>query len=83
MFKINTEFVWEFKQGFVKVAGYIIYYEFLSSVLQEPVLFATSVLENIRYGRPDATDEEVREQPWAAFIASFLWDCVPRGWCYM
>jgi len=28
-------------------------------VTQEPVLFATSVLENIRYGRPDATDEEV------------------------
>ena len=23
------------------------------------MLFATSVLENIRYGRPDATDEEV------------------------
>jgi ATP-binding cassette subfamily B (MDR/TAP) protein 8 len=28
---------------------------------QEPVLFATSILENIRYGRPDATMEEVRE----------------------
>jgi ATP-binding cassette subfamily B (MDR/TAP) protein 8 len=27
---------------------------------QEPVLFATSVMENIRYGRPDATDQEVR-----------------------
>ncbi|XP_049787869.1 mitochondrial potassium channel ATP-binding subunit isoform X1 [Schistocerca cancellata] len=26
---------------------------------QEPVLFATSVMENIRYGRPDATDHEV------------------------
>lgn len=26
---------------------------------QEPVLFATSVLENIRYGRPEATDNEV------------------------
>lgn len=28
---------------------------------QEPVLFATSILENIRYGKPDATLEEVRE----------------------
>lgn len=28
---------------------------------QEPVLFATSILENIRYGRPEATMEEVRE----------------------
>lgn len=27
--------------------------------IQEPVLFATSVLENIRYGRPEATDDEV------------------------
>ncbi|KAL4236602.1 ATP-binding cassette [Mactra antiquata] len=26
---------------------------------KEPVLFATSVLENMRYGRPDATDTEV------------------------
>ncbi|KAG2214447.1 hypothetical protein INT47_001003 [Mucor saturninus] len=28
---------------------------------QEPVLFATSILENIRYGRPEATIEEVKE----------------------
>ena len=26
---------------------------------QEPVLFATSILENIRYGQPTASDEEV------------------------
>ena len=31
-------------------------------ISQEPVLFATSVEENIRYGRPDATDEEVGRQ---------------------
>ena len=28
-------------------------------ISQEPVLFASSILENIRYGRPSATDEEV------------------------
>eukprot|EP00842_Homolaphlyctis_polyrhiza_P002814 jgi/Hompol1/3533/HPOL_006598-RA len=28
---------------------------------QEPILFATSLIENIRYGRPDATDEQVYE----------------------
>ncbi|MFO0597217.1 MAG: ABC transporter transmembrane domain-containing protein [Myxococcaceae bacterium] len=28
-------------------------------VAQEPLLFSTSVAENIRYGRPDATDAEV------------------------
>lgn len=29
-------------------------------ISQEPVLFATSILENIRYGNPKATDQEVR-----------------------
>jgi ATP-binding cassette subfamily B (MDR/TAP) protein 1 len=28
---------------------------------QEPVLFSASILENIRHGRPDATDDEVME----------------------
>lgn len=28
-------------------------------IIQEPILFATSVMENIRYGKPDATDEDV------------------------
>ena len=47
--------------------------------LQEPVLFATSVLENIRYGRPSATDQEVFEAAKAAnahlFISNF-----PKGY---
>ena len=29
-------------------------------VSQEPVLFFGSIEENIRFGKPDATDEEVR-----------------------
>lgn len=29
-------------------------------ISQEPTLFATTVIENIRYGRPEATDAEVR-----------------------
>ena len=29
---------------------------------QEPILFATSILENIRYAKPDATMDEVRGQ---------------------
>ncbi len=33
----------------------------LGYVLQSPHLFSGTVAENIRYGRPDATDEEVRE----------------------
>ena len=42
---------------------------------QEPTLFATSIWENIRYGRPDATDIEVMEAARSAnaheFIANF------------
>ncbi|KAG8534921.1 hypothetical protein GDO81_029932, partial [Engystomops pustulosus] len=41
----------------------------------EPVLFGTSIMENIRFGRPDATDAEVLEAAKLAnaddFIQSF------------
>ena len=37
----------------------------LGYINQEPVLFATSVIENIRYGRPEATDQEVQ---WVAGV---------------
>ncbi|XP_022257586.1 ATP-binding cassette sub-family B member 8, mitochondrial-like isoform X2 [Limulus polyphemus] len=47
----------------------------LGFINQEPVLFATTVMENIRYGRPDATDSEVVEAAKLAnadeFICSF------------
>lgn len=33
----------------------------LGYVLQEPHLFSGTIAENIRYGKPDATDEEVHE----------------------
>ncbi|XP_023215245.1 ATP-binding cassette sub-family B member 8, mitochondrial-like [Centruroides sculpturatus] len=33
--------------------------EVIGFISQEPVLFATSIMENIRYGHPNATDEEV------------------------
>ena len=41
--------------------------DILGVISQEPILFATSVRENIKYGRTDATDEEVME---AAKIAN-------------
>jgi ABC-type transport system involved in Fe-S cluster assembly fused permease/ATPase subunit len=31
---------------------------------QEPVLFATSIMENIRYGKPGASDNEVPPFPY-------------------
>ena len=39
---------------------------------QEPVLFATSIMENIRYGRPGATDQEVIEAAKAANADNFI-----------
>ena len=39
-------------------------------VTQEPFLFASSVMANIRCGRPEASDEEVREAARGAFIAA-------------
>ena len=41
-------------------------------VAQDPVIFATSVLENVRYGRPDAGDDEVREALSAAYALDFV-----------
>jgi len=41
-------------------------------VPQEPVIFATSVAENVRYGRPDATDAEVRAACEAAYASEFI-----------
>lgn len=39
---------------------------------QEPILFATSILENIRYGKPDATDEEIIEASKQANAHDFI-----------
>ncbi|KAG0190262.1 ATP-binding cassette, sub-B (MDR TAP), member 8 [Apophysomyces sp. BC1034] len=46
---------------------------------QEPVLFATSILENIRYGRPEATMEEVRDAARKANAESFI-ESFPDGY---
>ena len=39
-------------------------------VPQEPVIFSASALENIRYGRPDASDDEVKAAIRAAIRAA-------------
>jgi ATP-binding cassette subfamily B protein len=41
-------------------------------VPQDTVLFNTSILENVRYGRVDATDEEVRHALKLANLTSFI-----------
>lgn len=47
-------------------------------VPQEPVLFTTNAMENIRYGRPDASEAEVRAAAGAAAAAEFI-DQLPDG----
>lgn len=39
---------------------------------KEPILFATSISENIRYGKPDASDEEVIEAAKLANAHDFI-----------
>lgn len=41
-------------------------------VSQEPVLFSTPIAENVRYGRPEATDAEVRDALRAANAEGFV-----------
>lgn len=48
-------------------------------VLQDPFLFATSIRENIRFGRPDATQAEVEAAARAARIDAFV-RSLPRGY---
>ena len=44
----------------------------MAIVPQEPVIFSSSAMENIRYGRPDASDEEVKAAALAAFADEFI-----------
>jgi ATP-binding cassette subfamily B protein len=48
-------------------------------VAQEPILFATSIADNIRYGRPTATDDEVRAAAVAANADGFV-SAFPEGY---
>lgn len=48
-------------------------------VPQDTVLFNDTIAYNIRYGRPDATDEEVREAAKLAQIGDFI-DSLPQGY---
>jgi ATP-binding cassette, subfamily B, bacterial len=50
----------------------------LAIVPQEPVLFTASVAENIRYGRPDASDTEVRAAAETASALAFI-EALPQG----
>jgi len=50
----------------------------LALVPQDPVIFAASVMENVRYGRPGATEAEVRAACDAAYATEFI-ERIPEG----
>jgi ATP-binding cassette subfamily B protein len=51
----------------------------LAMVPQDPVIFGTSAMENIRFGRPEASDAEVVEAAKAAAAHEFL-SALPNGY---
>ncbi|MBS0537218.1 MAG: ATP-binding cassette domain-containing protein [Proteobacteria bacterium] len=50
----------------------------IAIVPQEPMLFTASVADNIRYGRPDAPEADVRAAAEAASALSFI-EALPQG----
>lgn len=53
--------------------------EKIAIVLQDPVLFAGTIADNLRYGKLDATDEEVREAARMAHAHDFV-SRLPKGY---
>ncbi len=51
----------------------------IGMVTQEPYLFHATIRDNIRYARPDATDDEVQDAARAAYIHEFV-DALPYGY---
>jgi ATP-binding cassette subfamily B protein len=51
----------------------------IGTVPQDAVIFSASALENIRYGRPDASDADVFAAAQAAFAHDFL-EALPQGY---
>lgn len=63
----------------LKLLDRVDYRKHVALVPQEPVIFATTARENIRFGRPDATDAEVEEAAKAAAAHEFL-VAMPQGY---
>jgi len=54
----------------------------MALVPQEPTIFAASVLDNIRYGRPEATEDDVRRAAGLASADGFI-QALPEGYATM
>ncbi len=51
----------------------------IASVPQDPAMFHRTIAENIRFGRPDATDAEIRRAAELAHAADFV-EALPEGY---
>jgi len=51
----------------------------IAVVTQEPFLFAGSIWDNLRYGRPDASQPEIEAAARAAHVDEFI-EALPRGY---
>lgn len=51
----------------------------IAIVSQQPTMFTGNVWDNIRYGRPEASDDEVRQAAEAAFASEFI-EQLPQGY---
>lgn len=51
----------------------------IALVPQDPIIFATTVMENIKFGRPDSTEEEIKEAARSASAADFI-EQLPQGY---
>uniref|UniRef100_A0A0N4Z5B2 ABC-type xenobiotic transporter n=1 Tax=Parastrongyloides trichosuri TaxID=131310 RepID=A0A0N4Z5B2_PARTI len=51
----------------------------ISIVFQEPILFTGTIKENILFGKPDATDDEIREACKIAYAENFI-NTLPQGY---
>lgn len=71
--------------GIIRIDGYDVrtldprqWRSFIGLVPQEPVIFSTSAIENIRIGKPNATDNDVHEAARAANALEFI-EALPDG----
>ncbi len=51
----------------------------MAIVSQDPILFSGTIAENLRYGKPEASDEEIRQAAHAAFADVFIKQ-LPKGY---
>ncbi len=77
---------YELNKGYISIDGQDIskmdrheLRDLFGMVLQDTWLFRGTIMENIRYGRPEATDEEVYSAAKAAYIDHFV-HTLPKGY---